>query len=103
MDTLTQIRQELATERQNALNELSGNVSAPTETTEETVETPTEETEQTQEESETSDTLATEEETQQEQAPAEEPKNKIKNLYKALGKKDKRIAELEEIIAQKSQ
>lgn len=43
-----------------------------------------------------------EEETQQVESPEPKPEDKTKKLYKALGKKDKRIAELEALIAEKS-
>lgn len=43
-----------------------------------------------------------EEETQQVESPEPKQEDKTKKLYKALGKKDKRIAELEALIAEKS-
>ena len=81
--------------RANALAEIAGTNAIVEETTE-------------TQESEVETTVATEEETEeteQEQSPEQEqpPKeDKTKKLYKALGKKDKRIAELEALIAEKS-
>lgn len=80
---------QLAEMRQNALAEMQGvtaNVTSTNETTEATVET---------QESEESTSTETEQATPPEQEKAETTK---KDLYKALGKKDKEIERLKQLI-----